>query len=108
MRSLKEIMDPTSTTCSQCYNSMPYASQGSVCDECAGMNESDPDVSEGGSDPLPVEASDVVEEGVDFEKFMRRILVSEGAGSKVVDVETPQRRYIKKFREFPNNRIKHG
>jgi hypothetical protein len=45
-------------------------------------------------------------ENFTFNKFMKRILVNEGAGSTSIDIETPQRRFIKKYRELPNNRIK--
>lgn len=110
--SLKEIMDPTATTCVACESEMPYGSQGGLCDACAEAEDAaardlqkdftapDPDMSWDSRVDLGMN------EGVEFDKFMKEILIKEGTGNKIVEVETPQRRYIKKFREFPNNRIK--
>ena len=43
-----------------------------------------------------------------FDRFMDSILIKENKEKKVDGDETPQRIYNKKFREYPQNRIKFG
>ena len=87
--------------CSRCGSEMPPNDFGVTCSACE--SEEMPDQ----IDPRDPDYSwDNHNENFTFDKFMKRILVNEGAGSTPIDVETPQRRFIKKYRELPNNRIR--
>lgn len=47
----------------------------------------------------------------EFDKFMDEIIVKEEVSKKRNDTEddvTPQREYVKRYRELPQNRVKFG
>jgi transcription initiation factor TFIIIB Brf1 subunit/transcription initiation factor TFIIB len=85
-----------------------FDNEGDVCQSCgADSNLYETDEGEYLCDDCG-SSSGEVKEGVSFDKFMDRILLSEGNKTKMKVVENPNRKRAATHQDRPLNRIRYG